>query len=128
MIAMNTPQVVLNARTLGLSWAGITGIEVTPGGRLFVSCFSGGDTEPYAENTAFLTTSGDEGRTFAAPVAMALPPLGPKVKTTVNFEATLGGHNKFWWANMNGAANRETYDVPTEARLYPRAWRKAEFR
>jgi hypothetical protein len=57
-----------------------------------------------------------------------LPPLGPEVKTTVNFEATLGGHNKFWWANMNGAANRETYDVPTEARLYPAAWGKAEFR
>jgi hypothetical protein len=57
-----------------------------------------------------------------------MPPLGPEVKTTVNFEATLGGHNKFWWANMNGAANRETYDVPTEARLYPAAWGKAEFR
>ena len=57
-----------------------------------------------------------------------LPPLGPEVKTTVNFEATLGGHNKFWWANMNGANNRETWDVPTEARLYPASWGKAEFR
>jgi hypothetical protein len=29
---------------------------------------------------------------------------------------------------MNGANNRETWDVPTEARLYPASWGKAEFR
>lgn len=40
---MNTPQVVLTVSTLGQNWAGIPGIEVTPGGRLYVSCFSGGD-------------------------------------------------------------------------------------
>ena len=57
-----------------------------------------------------------------------LPALGPGVKTRVDFEATLGGHNKFWWANSDGSANRETYDVPTEARLYPGAWAPGEFR
>ena len=57
-----------------------------------------------------------------------LPALGPGVKTRLDFEATLGGHSKFWWANCDGSANRETYDVPTEARLYPGAWAPAEFR
>lgn len=47
--------------------------------------------------------------------------------TLVNFEATLGGHNKFWWANSDGSASRETYDEPTEARLYPGSWAPAEF-
>jgi hypothetical protein len=45
----------------------------------------------------------------------------------VNFEATYGGHNKFWWANSDGSASRETYDEPTEARLYPGAWAPAQF-
>lgn len=76
---MNTPQVVLNARTLGQTWAGIPGIELTLGGRLFVSCFSGGDTEPHPENTAYLTTSDDGGLTFAAPVAIVLPRSGTRV-------------------------------------------------
>ncbi|MFZ2654036.1 MAG: hypothetical protein WAX69_03915 [Victivallales bacterium] len=56
-----------------------------------------------------------------------LPVLGPEVRTNVDFEATLGGRTKFWWANTDGSASRETYDVPTEARLYPNAWAPAEF-
>jgi hypothetical protein len=45
----------------------------------------------------------------------------------VNFEATFSGHNKFWWANRDGSASRETYDEPTEARLYPGSWAPAQF-
>lgn len=45
----------------------------------------------------------------------------------VNFEATLAGHNKFWWANSDGSASRETYDEPSEARLYPGSWAPAQF-
>jgi hypothetical protein len=48
-------------------------------------------------------------------------------RTLVNFEATFGGHNKFWWANRDGSASRETYDEPTEARLYPGSWAPAQF-
>ena len=48
-----------------------------------------------------------------------LPRLSGDVRTMVNFEATFAGHNKFWWANSDGSANRETYDEPSEARLYP---------
>jgi hypothetical protein len=40
----------------------------------------------------------------------------------VNFEATFSGHSKFWWSNADGSASRETYDEPTEARLYPGSW------
>ncbi len=56
-----------------------------------------------------------------------LPPLGSSVRTMVNFEATFAGHNKFWWSNADGSANRETYDEPTEARLYPGSWAPLQF-
>jgi len=54
-------------------------------------------------------------------------PFGSAVRTLVNFEATLAGHNKFWWANRDGSASRETYDEPTEARVYPGSWAPAQF-
>ena len=56
-----------------------------------------------------------------------LPPFAGGVRTLVNFEATFNGHNKFWWANADGSASRETYDAPTEARLYPGSWAPAQF-
>lgn len=54
-------------------------------------------------------------------------PFGGDLKTQVNFEATLGGHRKFWWANSDGSASRETYDEPSEARLYPGSWALGTF-
>ncbi|MGD0898128.1 MAG: hypothetical protein ABR915_09860, partial [Thermoguttaceae bacterium] len=56
-----------------------------------------------------------------------LPRLSGDVRTMVNFEATFAGHNKFWWANSDGSANSETYDEPSEARLYPGSWAPAQF-
>jgi hypothetical protein len=56
-----------------------------------------------------------------------LPTLSPDLRTTVDFEATFGGHAKFWWADSDGSASRETFDEPTEARLYSGAWAPAEF-
>ena len=61
----------------------------------------------------------------------ALPAIqtafGPDFRTLVNFDANLGGHDKFWWANTDGSANRETYDEPSEARFYPGSWAPAQF-
>ncbi|MBA3937122.1 MAG: hypothetical protein H0X38_06645 [Planctomycetes bacterium] len=56
-----------------------------------------------------------------------LPVLSPALRTAVDFEATFGGHAKVWWADTDGSASRETFDEPTEARLYPGAWAPAEF-
>ena len=56
-----------------------------------------------------------------------LPELGPALRTTADFEATFGGHLKCWWANVDGSGSRETFDEPSEARLYPGAWAPAEF-
>jgi hypothetical protein len=56
-----------------------------------------------------------------------LPALSGALRTLVNFEATVGGHNKFWWSDADGSASRETYDEPTEARLYPGSWAPAQF-
>ena len=54
-------------------------------------------------------------------------PFAGGFRTLVNFEATFGGRNKFWWANSDGSASRETLDEPTEARLYPGSWAPALF-
>lgn len=56
-----------------------------------------------------------------------LPRLSPSLRTTVDFEATFGGHAKFWWSDTDGSASRETFDEPSEARLYPGAWAPVEF-
>jgi hypothetical protein len=56
-----------------------------------------------------------------------LPKLDGALRTMVNFEATLAGHNKFWWANTDGSASRETYDEPTEARMYSGSWAPLQF-
>ena len=59
-------------------------------------------------------------------VAM-LPAFEKELQTQVNFDVTFGGHNRVWWANADGSATRETYDEPTEARLYPGSWSQAKF-
>ena len=56
-----------------------------------------------------------------------LPVFNEEFRTLVNFDVNLGGHNRFWWSNADGSASRETYDEPTEARLYPGAWAQAKF-
>lgn len=56
-----------------------------------------------------------------------LPQLSSTLRTTMNVEATFGGHAKVWWANTDGSASRETFDEPSEARLYPGSWAPAEF-
>jgi hypothetical protein len=60
-------------------------------------------------------------------IPRAAAPFDGSSRRLVNFEATFGGHNKFWWANSDGSASRETYDEPTEARLYPGSWAPATF-
>ena len=73
----------------------------------------------------------EKGFVIAASIPRAalpkLPVLSGALRTLVNFEATFGGHNKFWWSDADGSASRETYDEPTEARLYPGSWAPAQF-
>jgi len=72
-----------------------------------------------------------KGFVITAAIPRAALPLSPelsgKFRTQVNFEATYAGHNKFWWSNADGSASRETYDEPTEARLYPGSWAQCQF-
>jgi predicted neuraminidase len=67
------PVTVMTATTLGQIWAGIPGVEVTPRGRLFVTCFSGGAKEPEPQNTIFMTVSDGLGHPFAQPTVIATP-------------------------------------------------------
>jgi hypothetical protein len=72
-----------------------------------------------------------QGFVIAATIPRAalpkLPALSGALRTLVNFEATFAGHNKFWWSDADGSASRETYDEPTEARLYPGSWAPPQF-
>ncbi len=72
-----------------------------------------------------------EGFVIAAAIPRKSVPMLPAFSgdfhTQVNFDATFGGHNRFWWTNADGSATRETYDEPTEARLYPGSWSQAKF-
>lgn len=56
-----------------------------------------------------------------------LPSFTDNLRTLANFDVNFGGNKKFWWANADGSANRETNDEPTEARLYPGCWAQAQF-
>lgn len=72
-----------------------------------------------------------EGYVIAAAIPRTSVPKFPaftgEFRTQVNFDATFAGHNRFWWSNADGSASRETYDEPTEARLYPGSWAQAKF-
>jgi hypothetical protein len=76
----------------------------------------------------------EDGKGFVLAAALprkvfpdALPEFSGDLKTMVDFSATIKGHSKFWWANMDGSAGTETYDEPSEARLYPGAWAQVQF-
>lgn len=76
----------------------------------------------------------EDGRGFVLTAAIpraAIPHFQQQftggLRTLGNFEATFGGHSKFWWADRDGSASRETYDEPSEARLYPGSWAPVEF-
>ena len=79
----------------------------------------------------YLLDEDGQGWTLAAALPKVafpkLPDFSGSLKTLVNFEATFGGHNKFWWANSDGSANKTTWDEPTEARLYIGSWAPAQW-
>lgn len=100
---------VLTAAILRQTWAGIPGVEVTPGGRLFVTCFSGGTKEPEPENTVYLTFSDDGGRTFGPAVVMA----APQGDGTRAFDPTLwcDPHGRLWLIFNRGNKDTARHDV-----------------
>lgn len=55
-------------------WQGIPAIERAANGRLWCSFFSGGPREPDPDNFILLTTSKDDGATWATPVKIVNPP------------------------------------------------------
>jgi predicted neuraminidase len=70
---MKTQIVVATAAGIGEQWLGIPGVEVTSGGRLYVTWFSGGDKEPHPDNQVWLCASDDGGRAFTPPARMTWP-------------------------------------------------------
>ena len=50
------------------TWQGCPGIAVTKNGRIFVSVYSGGPSEPHPDNYTYLIYSDDDGKTWSKPV------------------------------------------------------------
>ncbi len=75
-------------------WQGIPGIERTENGRLFVTWYSGGDTEG-PENYILLVTSEDDGRTWSDPVAVVDPPTPVRAFDPVLWRDPDGA---LWWS------------------------------
>lgn len=73
---MRLKNLVVRAADLGELWVGISGVEVTPHGRLFLVWYSGGPKEPHEENRVYLRMSDDGARTFTEPKLMAVPTGG----------------------------------------------------
>lgn len=90
------------------TWQGIPGVERTPGGRLFISWFSGGTKEPMPENTVYLSHSDDQGRTFSEPEPMAGPRDGGRA-----FDPTLwrDPEGKLWYIFNRGNKDQATHGV-----------------
>lgn len=90
-------------------WQGIPGLERTPQGRVFVSWFTGGPKEPAPENTVVLSFSDDGGRTFTAPIAMALP----TADGTRCFDPTLwiDPQGRLWYIFNRGNKTTARHDV-----------------
>jgi len=72
-----------------------------------------------------------KGFVLAAAIPLEILPkelsLKDGARTLGNFDATFGGHNRFWWSNADGSASKETYDEPSEARIYPGSWAMFQF-
>ena len=75
---MKLSQIVTTAGRIGQKWAGIPGVEITPGGRLFIAWYSGGEKEPDPQNTIYLCASSDRGATFTPPEILAVPRDGAR--------------------------------------------------
>ncbi len=71
---MELRHVILGGPRPDQTWRGIPGIERSPGGRLFLSWFSGGKQEPDEPNRVYLQISDDDGETFTEPIVLADPP------------------------------------------------------
>jgi len=82
--------------------------------------------------SATLTRDADgQGVVLSAAIPSAAIPgfgnLTRGLQTFGNFEVTLRGRTKFWWANTGGADNTLTTDEPSEAQLYPGSWAPVRF-
>ena len=100
---MKLKHIVITRVEAGQRWLGIPGIERTAGGRLYITWFSGGETEPAPENAVFLNWSDDGGRTFGQPVLMAAPADGDRAFDSALWLAPTG----VLWLIYN-RSNRET--------------------
>lgn len=74
---------------------GIPGIEVTPGGRLWATWYSGGLGEG-PDNYVVLVTSADQGETWTEPVAVVDPPGNVRAYDSAVWRDPLGRLWLFW--------------------------------
>ena len=84
-------------------WQGIPGVEVTKGGRLWVSYFTGGEKEPSTKNCVAFSYSDDDGKTWKDPFfIIAHPSDGARTYDPCVWIDPLG-RMWFTWAQARGS-------------------------
>ena len=107
-----TPRIVCTAADIDQKWAGIPGIELTPGGRLYIVFYSGGDREPTPENMIYMVISEDDGETFSTPKVLVKPRDGMRAFDPTLWMAPAG----VLWLIFN-RSNKETAEHGVYARI-----------
>ncbi len=94
--------------TKNRQFQGIPGIEITPGGRLWATWYSGGVNEG-PRNFVVLVTSSDQGQTWTEPVAVVDPPGNVRA-----YDATLWhdptGRLWWFWSQCTSEKDGHTFD------------------
>ena len=83
-------------------WQGIPSVEVTHGGRIFVTFYSGGRSEE-AGNFCLLVESRDGGMTFSPPVAVVAPDLASRCFDPCLWTDPRG---RLWWTVNEAPAGK----------------------
>lgn len=78
-------------------WQGIPSLERAPGGRLWVTWYTGGIGEGKGHNHQLLVTSGDDGRTWSKPVAVFDPGRQLLSGEGGDPQVFLDPRGRLWW-------------------------------
>ena len=112
------PETLKKYHSANRLWQGIPSIEVTRGGRLFATLYSGGKTEQYG-NFSVLLISDDDGKSWSEPIAAS--DVG---ETERAYDSCLwiDPRGRLWyiWAVMPN--NRIEYVICDDPDATPLAW------
>ena len=94
-------------------------IAITPGGRIFLGWYSGGDKEPHMENYNLLIYSDDCGKTWSDPV-LVIPSNKEKFIHALDIQLWTSPEGKLYvfWVQNNTLSDTDPRPAPSENQPY----------